>query len=505
MFEEIKKLKDLPLKLKESQVAKQLNIDTRTVKKYWNMAEKEFLELCKKYFHNKSKSALDKYKEEILTYLNTYKDFTAAQIYDRLKENHINFNLCESTVRNYVAKLREKYGLNKEIKLREYVAVEELPMGKQAQVDFGEITLFDTEHNPVKLWVFAMVLSHSRYKYGVWQDKPFNAKDFVNAHEKAFKYFGGIPEEIVYDRTKVALNNENSDGTFKLCETFAEYVEEVKFKPKFCKAYDPESKGKIEAVVKYIKYNFAKHRTFKEINSFNTSFYKWLERTGNTKIHDTTKKVPAEVFSLERQYLNNKHLHKDIPIIHQRVKKDNTISFSGNRYSLPKGTFTNHKEVVINIINNLIEIKTLDLNLIVSYKIPTGKGVLVQKNPYQNLTNKEITEIKNEVFEKFKNNKRIIEFIERLIISDPKNIRRNLIKFQNLEKDILLSSLITAVEYSFAKQDFSLATFTLKAKQFDQREKETDKLNKIENKKEKIYEVITRDISEYQSIQEDNL
>ncbi|ERT65845.1 hypothetical protein HMPREF0202_02726 [Cetobacterium somerae ATCC BAA-474] len=34
MFEKIKKLKALPLKLKESQVAKQLNIDTKTVKKY---------------------------------------------------------------------------------------------------------------------------------------------------------------------------------------------------------------------------------------------------------------------------------------------------------------------------------------------------------------------------------------------------------------------------------------------------------------------------------------
>lgn len=34
MFEEIKKLKILPLKLKKFQVTKQLNIDTRIVKKY---------------------------------------------------------------------------------------------------------------------------------------------------------------------------------------------------------------------------------------------------------------------------------------------------------------------------------------------------------------------------------------------------------------------------------------------------------------------------------------
>ena len=68
MFEEIKKLKALPLKLKESQVAKQLNIDTRTVKKYWNMSEQDFLNLVKKLNENKSKSKsiLDQYKDEIL-------------------------------------------------------------------------------------------------------------------------------------------------------------------------------------------------------------------------------------------------------------------------------------------------------------------------------------------------------------------------------------------------------------------------------------------------------
>ena len=33
---------------------------------------------------------------------------------------------------------------------------------------------------------------------------------------------------------------------------------------RLCRAYDPESKGKVEAVVKFLKYNFAKHRTFTE-------------------------------------------------------------------------------------------------------------------------------------------------------------------------------------------------------------------------------------------------
>lgn len=62
--------------------------------------------------------------------LTTYKSFTATQVYDCLEEQHINFNLCESSVRNYIAKLRKKYNLNKKFKEREYVAVEELSMGK---------------------------------------------------------------------------------------------------------------------------------------------------------------------------------------------------------------------------------------------------------------------------------------------------------------------------------------------------------------------------------------
>ena len=93
-------------------------------------------------------------------------------------------------------------------------------------------------------------------------------QDFGKSYKKAFEYFGGVPEEIVYDRTKVALISENNDGTFKLSKDFEKYVSEANFTPLFCKPYDPESKGKIEAVAKFVKDNFAKHRIFKDIESF---------------------------------------------------------------------------------------------------------------------------------------------------------------------------------------------------------------------------------------------
>ena len=471
------------------------------------MEEKEYLKLLKEDIERKQESVLDKYAEEIIDWLKKFKFLSAAQIYDRLKENYPEFNASNSLVRKYVAKIKEKYNLNKITRVREYVAVPELPMGKQAQVDFGEIILKDIDGNNVKLWVFLIVLSHSRYKFGIWQEKPFNAEDFVNAHEKAFKFFDGIPEEIVYDRTKTALIAENDDGTFKLSKPFQKFVDKSHFKPMFSRPYDPENKGKIEAVVKFVKNNFARYRTFKNIDSFNNSFYKWLERTGNGKIHEITKKVPAEVFSLEKQYLATRYLTKDTPIIQHRVKKDNTISYNGNKYSLPKGTYTEHKTVVLDIEDNILKIKTLDLELIVSYNIPKEKGKLLQKEPYHRNIDKSVAELREEYLKKFESNERISEYLKNLMKLSPKAIRRNLEKFTTIEKEHDLKILLTAIDYAFAKNDFTITTLKLKAEQFSLKESEVSRENRYNqrNNISQYYEVKVRSINEYQNIQNEQV
>ena len=72
--------------------------------------------------------------------------------------------------------------------------------------------------------------------------------------------------------------------------------------------------------------------------------------------------------------MSTKYLIKDTPIIQHRVRKDNTISYNGNKYSLPKGTYTEHKTVVLDIVGSTLEIKTLGLEIIASYTIPERKG-----------------------------------------------------------------------------------------------------------------------------------
>ncbi|MGL5625006.1 hypothetical protein, partial [Cetobacterium sp.] len=116
---------------------------------------------------------------------------------------------------------------------------------------------------------------------------------------------------------------------------------------------------------------------------------------------------------------------------------------------------------------------------------------------------KEVSELKTEVFEQFKYNERIVEYIEKLVISDPKNVRRNLVKLQKLGNEFSLNALVGGVEYSLLKGDLSLGTLSLKVKQnsFSVKKEEILQSDLIP----KICDVNTRSISEYQNIQEEGL
>ena len=155
-----------------------------------------------------------------------------------------------------------------------------------------------------------------------------------------------------------------------------------------CRKADPESKGKIESVIKYVKNNFAKHRIYQGLDSWNESAWHWLERTGNFKYHNTTKKRPVEVFTLDIQHLRP----VSAPIatfsdcdnqyalsITRSVRKDNTIWYKSNRYSVPTGTFNKMKQVYVEENNEKLLIRDIETNSIIAqHNLSLGKGSIIQ-------------------------------------------------------------------------------------------------------------------------------
>ena len=370
--------------------ARTIDLDRKTVRKYWHMTQDGYL----RYMSESKKRAkiLDPYQEEIIAELETYPNITSAIIHDHLRERHDNFAPSYRSVRLYVTALREELGIPTEVKIRQYTEVTEQPPGFQAQVDMGQKVMTDPFGKKVRIYIFAMVMSLCRKKFVYFQDHPFNAREFIEAHDLAFRYYGGRTEEIVYDQDRVMAVSENA-GDLILTETFEGYRKYAGFSIRLCRGYDPESKGKIESVVKYVKGNFLACRVYHGISALNSEGMAWLDRTANAKIHETTKMIPNVVFSEEAKHL------KPVPTLSKPlepktaiIRKTNVVHYKQNRYQVPKGTYLPGREARIVVDGTGIYVSFFDAKtgeILAEHQVETGIGRLV-KLP-KNVASKRVT------------------------------------------------------------------------------------------------------------------
>ncbi|MFI3324668.1 MAG: hypothetical protein R3Y35_00670 [Clostridia bacterium] len=98
-----------------------------------------------------------------------------------------------------------------------------------------------------------------------------------------------------------------------------------------------------------------------------------------------SSKIPAEVFLEEREYLKPLIATKDIPepTVCRIVRKDNTILYGSNRYSVPLGTYNTQKEVKLEISDNILSIMTVFGELICKDLLETGSGKLIQSRNHR--------------------------------------------------------------------------------------------------------------------------
>lgn len=376
MYAEIRQLKESGFK--PSQVARRLNLNRKTVKKYWHLEPDEYADTIARASTRSRKLA--PYEEVIVGWLQEDPDMTAAQIEDWLREQYPQLVTRERTVRTYVVHIRDKHGIAKPpLHTRQYQAVDDPPMGDQMQLDFGEMKVMGAEQRKKKLYAVGAVLSHSRQKYGVWSERPLTTRTLVSMLGDCFEFYGGVPREIVIDQDKLMVVSENY-GEILFTHLFEQFRQKMGFRIRLCRAGDPESKGRVEAVVKYLKFNFAHHRTFTTIADWNQLCLDWLDRTANRKQHGTTKKVPAEVFALEKQYLRPVPPLWILPTssVTRSVRKDNTILYKSNRYSVPINTYTPGLQVQVEERDDTLVLTAVGSDRILAeHPLSAGKGELI--------------------------------------------------------------------------------------------------------------------------------
>jgi transposase len=169
---------------------------------------------------------------------------TAKRIFERLRDEH-GFAGGQTIVKDYVRERRRR--------LREMFVPLAHPPG-HAQADFGEA---DAIIAGVKrrAHFFTMDLPHSDACF-VAAYPAETTEAWLDGHNRAFAFFGGVPQSILYDNDKCLVSRILADGTRQRTRAFSGLQSHYLFEDRFGRPGKGNDKGKVEGLVGYARRNF---------------------------------------------------------------------------------------------------------------------------------------------------------------------------------------------------------------------------------------------------------
>ena len=214
---------------------------------------------------------------------------------------------------------------------------------KWAQVDWGEFDPINHFGVQRKLYCFSIMLGYSRAQY-IEYTVDMTIATLIRCHVNAFKYFGGLPQKILYDNMKTVVTEHVGDHVV-FNARFLDFAMHYGFEPKATAVNYPEGKGKVERTIGYVRTSFYTGSRFDSLNHINNERLTWLNKVCNTRIHGTTGERPFDRLKEERAKLQSiRNEEYDIcEILLRKVHKDCYIRYQNNWYSVP---YTNIKKTV---------------------------------------------------------------------------------------------------------------------------------------------------------------
>ena len=340
-----------------TELGRKYHIDPRTAKRYAESPQRPEYTLSVP-----KPTKLDAYKQQVDQWLEEA-PYSAVRILEKLKEQ--GFEGKYSIVKEYVRS--RKMDLDEKATVR----FETMP-GKQGQMDWGffeEHTVYE-DGKWKKLYCFLLVLGYSRMRY-IEFVTDMSTNTLIRCHQNAFRYFGGYPEEILYDNMKQVVVKrllKQEDST--LNRQFEDFAGFYGFKPILCRPYRGQTKGKVERTVQFVRDNFMVGIKYNSLADLNGQALAWCNKV-NGKVHATTNEIPFE-----------------------RLKKE---GLSRNQYSVPAEYVG--KDVAVVALDNMLaayyEGKQIALHRI-SYQ---KKDMVVNPQHYRRLTLKQSMGVENPLLE----------------------------------------------------------------------------------------------------------
>jgi hypothetical protein len=230
-------------------------------------------------------------------------------------------------VRRYLQTVRPR-------SFREYKPVDTLP-GEQAQVDWGSFGSIVIDGRRYKLYAFVFTLAWSRVSYVEFVIS-MDTVTFLSCLHRSFAYIGGVPLEVLFDNAKTAVS-ERVGSIVRFNKDLLQMALTYNFTPRACWVSDPESKGKVESKIKYVRRGFFYGLEYDGFEDLQYKAFDWCHNQANRRVHGTTGLVPLEQLEQERTYFKPLPPLLALPYVveERKASRDSLISVAGNRYSVP--------------------------------------------------------------------------------------------------------------------------------------------------------------------------
>jgi transposase len=197
------------------------------------------------------------------------------------------------------------------------------------------------------LHVFCAVLAWSRVRFVRFAEREDQATT-LRLLAECLETLGGVPAVVLSDRMG-CLRGGVVANVVVPAPGYVAFATHFGFRPDFCEAADPESKGVVEALVGYAKRDLVIGRgPFPDVAAANAAAVAWCEEV-NGRVHGETSAIPAERLVVERQHL--RPLPSLRPVIGRvelrTVDRLRTVRFGSARYSVPGTLIGRRVEVVV--------------------------------------------------------------------------------------------------------------------------------------------------------------
>ena len=272
-------------------------------------------------------SRLDAFKGKIDEILEANATYNGELIYERLVA--LGYAGKISVMKDYVAAVRRKLALQAVMRF-------ETEPGRQAQVDWKEFGKQTVDGRVTKLYAFVMVLGYSRKAFVVFTTG-MDTATLLACHVLAFAYFGGVPNEILYDNMRTAFQPDAA-GEWKPTSKLLALAVHYGFAPKRCRARRPETKGKVERTVGYLDNNFWPRMDGQTLSlaGLNDQVRGWLAKVDARKLSGFDESR-AERFVRERPMLRSLSplpfdARRDVAVL---VGRESLFLYETNSYSVP--------------------------------------------------------------------------------------------------------------------------------------------------------------------------